>query len=252
MDKIYQAKDSCAKQPPKVFISYSRESNRRMQQVRNLAQALRMDGIDCMIDQFIQSPSNWDRWMIDQIDLADYVLIVCSEAYYNSFRNLESVNSTEGVTWESTLIIEQLYKGKSSNDKFYPVFLDQPDVRLIPNGIRTSFFNLSTCDLSHILLDNSRLMTPGGYQDLYRLFTQQPSVIPRNIGSLQRLNSLSDDELDQESPSLTEIKLRKEVNLSKESTNLLKKEVQDNRKIGNYFEHHATINGSVTSNLSLD
>ncbi|GAB4344336.1 MAG: hypothetical protein OHK0047_37290 [Leptolyngbyaceae cyanobacterium] len=45
----------------KVFISYSWDSKEHKDKVYHLAQALRDDGIDCTIDQFVQSPDNWDR-----------------------------------------------------------------------------------------------------------------------------------------------------------------------------------------------
>jgi hypothetical protein len=82
--------------PPKVFISYSWDSTEHKDKVLRLAQALRDDGIECIIDEFVLSPDNWDRWMLDQIDESDFVLIICSERYYRRYRGKEEINKGLG------------------------------------------------------------------------------------------------------------------------------------------------------------
>ncbi|MBD2038359.1 GUN4 domain-containing protein [Leptolyngbya sp. FACHB-321] len=174
----------------KVFISYSWDSEDHKDKVYHLAQALRDDGIDCIIDQFVQSPDNWDRWMLDQIDESDFVLIICTERYYQRYRGKEEVNKGLGVTWESTLIMGRVHDAQGRNTKFYPIFFDTPNRGIIPDGIRTAFYNLS----GHILLnldnDENRLIENSGYKDLYRLLTKQPAVIPKKLGSLKKLETV--------------------------------------------------------------
>lgn len=174
----------------KVFISYSWDSEEHQKKVLGLAQALRDDGIDCMIDQFVLSPDNWDRWMLDQIDESDFVLIVCSERYYRRYRGKEDVNKGLGVTWESTLIMGNIYDAQGKNGKFYPVFFTSPDRAIIPDGVRTSFYDLSQHNLFDLETDSNRLKNDGGYEDLYRLLTHQPSVVPKKIGSLKKLEPI--------------------------------------------------------------
>ncbi|UIE39464.1 GUN4 domain-containing protein [Leptodesmis sichuanensis] len=174
----------------KVFISYSWDSKEHKDKVYHLAQALRDDGIDCTIDQFVQSPDNWDRWMLDQIDESDFVLIVCTERYYRRYRGKEKVNKGLGVTWESTLIMGRLHDSQGRNPKFYPIFFDTPNIAIIPDGIRTSYFDLSGYDLFNLDNNEQRLKEDGGYQDLYRLLTNQPYVTPKKIGSLKKLKTI--------------------------------------------------------------
>lgn len=174
----------------KVFISYSWDSEEHRKKVLGLAQALRDDGLDCMIDQFILSPDNWDRWMLDQIDESDFVLIVYSERYYRRYRGKEEVNKGLGVTWESTLIMGKIYDAQGKNGKFYPVFLNSPNREVIPDGVRTSFYDLSRYNLFNLETDPNRLKNDGGYKDLYRLLTHQPSVVPKRIGSLKKLEPI--------------------------------------------------------------
>lgn len=174
----------------KVFISYSLDSEEHQNKVLGLAQALRDDGIHCMIDQFVLSPDNWDRWMLDQIDESNFVLIVCSERYYRRYRGKEEVNKGLGVTWESTLIVGKIYDAQGKNGKFYPVFFTPPSREIIPDGVRTSFYDLSRHDLFNLETDTNRLKNDGGYKDLYRLLTRQPSVVPKKIGSLKKLEPI--------------------------------------------------------------
>ena len=45
-----------ASDPPKVLISYSHDSPEHAQHVLELANRLREDGIDCIIDQYVVVP----------------------------------------------------------------------------------------------------------------------------------------------------------------------------------------------------
>jgi tetratricopeptide (TPR) repeat protein len=182
--------DVVLKDEVKVFISYSWDSEDHQRKVLGLAQALRGDGINCVIDKFVQSPDNWDRWMLDQIDESDFVLIICSERYYRRYRRKEELGKGLGVTWESTLIMERIYDNQGKNVKFYPVFFTPPDRSIIPDGIRTSFYDLSRYDLFNLEADPNRLINGGGYKDLYGLLTDQPSVVPNKIGSLKKLEPI--------------------------------------------------------------
>lgn len=72
--------------PHKVFISYSHDSEKHQRNVLSLANRLRNEGIDCIIDQYEESPSEgWVRWAINRIEGADFVLVVCTEQYNHLF-----------------------------------------------------------------------------------------------------------------------------------------------------------------------
>jgi hypothetical protein len=63
--------------PPRVFISYSHDSPEHQDQVLELADRLRADGVDAIIDQYVQSPpEGWPAWCEAEIDKADFVLIL--------------------------------------------------------------------------------------------------------------------------------------------------------------------------------
>jgi hypothetical protein len=68
--------------PPRVFISYSHDSPEHCDRVLEFADRLRTDGVDAMIDQYIQSPpEGWPSWCQAEIEKAGFVLMVCTETY---------------------------------------------------------------------------------------------------------------------------------------------------------------------------
>src|SRR6266705_5795811 len=74
---------SDATRPPIVFISYSHDSQEHADRVLELSDRLRADGIDCILDQYIDSPpEGFPRWMDRQIQEADIVLMICTPTYY--------------------------------------------------------------------------------------------------------------------------------------------------------------------------
>jgi hypothetical protein len=79
-----------ASEYPKIFISYSHDSAEHVQRVLTLANRLREDGIDCMIDQYVVVPEEgWRFWTERQIRDSDFVLLVCTESYRRRFMDEE-------------------------------------------------------------------------------------------------------------------------------------------------------------------
>ena len=74
----------------RVFISYSHDTAAHRDPVLALSERLRRDGIDTLLDRYIEgSPvQGWPRWMLDQLDAADSVLLVCTETYCRRFRRI--------------------------------------------------------------------------------------------------------------------------------------------------------------------
>lgn len=113
----------------KVFISYSHDSPEHIDRVWELSDRLRADGIDCHIDQYEQSPrEGWPRWMMNQIEQADFVLVVCTENYERRFRGKEEVGKGVGAKWEGAIITQELYDAEANNTKFIPVVFSSQDL----------------------------------------------------------------------------------------------------------------------------
>src|SRR5512142_439813 len=113
---------------PKVFISYSHDTVEHQKRVLGLADRLRADGIDAEIDQYNAAPpEGWPLWCERQIETADAVLMICTEAYYRRVSGDEERGKGLGVVWEARIIRQFLYDAGAVSDKFVPVLFSDAD-----------------------------------------------------------------------------------------------------------------------------
>ena len=106
-------------EPIKIFISYSHDSAEHADRVLALADALRHDGIDAILDQYISAPpEGWPRWMDTNIEAADFVLMVCTETYRRRVMGQEEPGRGLGVRWEGSLIYNRIMNGPPSGGRF--------------------------------------------------------------------------------------------------------------------------------------
>lgn len=121
-----------AMRPPRVFISYSHDSAEHKKRVLDLATKLKSDGIDTRLDQFEPSPAaGWPRWCERQIREADFVLLVCTPHYRRAFEDDEA----GGANWEGYLTTQAIYRDRSRNLRFIPVFLDRSHMEHVPTVV---------------------------------------------------------------------------------------------------------------------
>lgn len=159
---------------PKVFISYSHDSDTHMNRVFDLSERLRDEGVDCEIDQYeVSPPGGWPRWTRNQIKEADYVLVVCTKKYEQRYEATGKKGEGAGAKWEGAIITQQLYEAEGGPHKFIPVVFSAQDTRHIPIELRGATF---------YILDEEK-----GYQDLYRHVTGQPRAVKRQLGKLRAL-----------------------------------------------------------------
>ena len=163
--------------PPRVFLSYSHDSERHKQQVLALADRLRGGGIDARVDQYeMAPPEGWPRWMERQIVRARFVLVVCTETYKRRFLARERLGSGRGATWEGAVITQELYDAQGRNEKFIPVVLAAGDESHLPIVLRgTTCYHLDRTD---------------GYDELYRRLTGQPATPMPALGPLKPMPPL--------------------------------------------------------------
>ena len=152
----------------KVFISYSHDSQAHRDFVRGVADQLRGDGLDCVIDQYINGfpPEGWLRWMEDQVEVADFVLLVCTETYLRRYRGHET-DGGRGVTFEGVVISQTLYDAYYRNTKFVPVLPEGGDFAHVPLPLKSY----------------TAYTFPKDYDNLYRYLTGQPEYIAPPVGS---------------------------------------------------------------------
>ena len=70
--------------------------------------------------------------MLDQLDWAEFVLLICTDPYYRRFRGKEAGDSGEGADWEGLLVTLEFYQAKSGTVKFVPVIFARDDRQCIP------------------------------------------------------------------------------------------------------------------------
>jgi hypothetical protein len=116
-----------------------------------------------MIDQYDPHPPEpWPRWMDRQIEEADFVLVVCTETYLRRAEGREKPGSGLGVTFESVLIVQDLYDDGMWNEKFIPVLFEDVSPRSIPKPLRG--------------YSRYRVDTEDGYESLLRHLRNEPRV----------------------------------------------------------------------------
>ena len=149
--------------PLKIFISYSHDSLAHEAKVLALANRLRGDGIDAVLDQYESFPPiGWIQWMKHQVRDAQFVLVVCTETYRRRTDGDEKSGVGLGATYESHLIQQLLYDVGGVNERFVPVLMDESDHQHIPLELR----RYTSCPV----------YTEEGYEGLYRLLTNQPRI----------------------------------------------------------------------------
>ena len=141
-----------------VFISYSHDSSNHVKTVLLLSNKLRADGVDCVLDQYESCPpEGWPRWMDREINKAEFVLMICTQAYYLRVMCQEPAGVGLGIAWEGNLIYNHIYKTGSLNAKFITVIFLPEYAKFIPTPIQgATRYCLNTDD---------------GYEQLYNRLT---------------------------------------------------------------------------------
>ena len=166
---------------PHVFISYAHEPSfdGHRERALNLAQSLRLRGLEATIDQFVEhDPPTWPRWMTDEVRRADYVLCLASPTYKQRVEGAGDPLVGRGARWEGAIITEELYAGfPAAQSRFIAVLLD----------------GCSPDDVPDVLMPVGRsyYRWPHDDEELYRRLTNQPRVVPVPLGPIVRLDPIT-------------------------------------------------------------
>lgn len=111
---------------PRVFISYSHDSDEHREWVRQFATDLRTCGVDTILDQWdLGLGEDLPGFMTRGISDATRVILVCTEPYV-----VKANEGSGGVGYESLIITAEVYKNTATT-KFLPVVRqDRTDTRL--------------------------------------------------------------------------------------------------------------------------
>src|SRR5881296_1158970 len=160
----------------RVFISYSHDSLEHRERVLQFSNKLRLHGIEAVVDRYFEDTLDmrWTDWMDEQINLADFVLIVATPEY--SKRLKPGGVTGDGAYWEGALISQTMYQAHGHNKKFIPVYFTPEDAAAIPIHMQG--------------FQDYNVGTEEGYDDLYRRVTNQPGVVPPVVGEIVNPNTL--------------------------------------------------------------
>ncbi len=159
---------------PHVFISYSHDSQAHRDRVLALSERLRQDGIETLLDRYVNGTpaQGWPRWMLDGLDQASRVLLICTPTYYRRFRGHEAPGKGKGVDWEGAVITQEIYEARSATTRFVPVLFDADDESQVPEPVRGQ--------------SRYSLTDEAAYQALYDALLDQAGVEPGPVGEPKR------------------------------------------------------------------
>lgn len=127
-------------QNPKIFISYSHDSEIHKNWVLNLAIKLRQNGIDAILDLWdLRLGEDVARFMEEGILLSDKVLLICSENYCTKADEMKG-----GVGYEKLMVTGQMVKDLGTS-KFIPLVSRGNFTKKLPSFLNTRLF-IDFCD----------------------------------------------------------------------------------------------------------
>jgi hypothetical protein len=102
--------------PPRAFLSYAWENDSHATWVRHLAESLRRDGIQAILDQFdLALGSDQFSFMERSVKNSNFVIVICTPTY------AEKANSREGGVGYETRVITGEFAKQIESRKFIPV-----------------------------------------------------------------------------------------------------------------------------------
>jgi SEFIR domain len=131
--RIFCLMECSESRPPRVFLSCSHDSPEHQDRALGLANRLRKDGIDALVDQYAPAPlEGWPKWMTREIQAADSILLICTKTYRARVDGREQPGKGRGVVWESNLVYNLLYESGTDVQRFIPVLFSDEQPSAIP------------------------------------------------------------------------------------------------------------------------
>jgi hypothetical protein len=152
---------------PRVFISYSHDSERHVEQVREFGTFLRQHmGIDAHMDAWYDGARrDWAQWAIKQLEEAEYVLAIASPKFRERADGEAPAGQGWGATFEGALLREKMTADRARwIEHILPVLLPGHSVDEIPKFL---FPHMAT----HYRV---RSITVEGLAELHRALTGTP------------------------------------------------------------------------------
>lgn len=122
---------------PRLFVSYSHDSEAHKVWVRGLVERLRANGFEVPFDQDQEmAPERWPAWCKERVDEAEFVLVVCTPTYRDRFNDTETLGMSYGVKWEGHILYNELAWLGGRNYRIVPVLPPGGRAEHVPSVIR--------------------------------------------------------------------------------------------------------------------
>lgn len=152
---------------PKVFISYSHDSQEHKKWVLDFATRLRNTGIDAIIDQWELKPGDdLPHFMETHLANSDYIIMICTEKYV-----AKANTGVGGVGYEKMIITSDLLQ-QIDNNKVIPI-IRQNGTYNVPTFLKTKLF------INFSLTESFEF----SYDELIRTLHKSPLYIKPEIGN---------------------------------------------------------------------
>jgi len=160
---------------PHVFISYSHDSDKHKDLVRQFATFLRSQlGVDVYLDQWADGfRIDWSLWASQQLTDADFVLAIASPDYKRRAEGREKPSVGRGAQFEAAMIRNNLTRDlPRETRRILPVVLPGGSVDDLPSFLNAH--STTRYEISEFTLE--------GAADLMAAFTGIPRFAPPEIG----------------------------------------------------------------------
>jgi hypothetical protein len=160
---------------PKVFVSYTHDSEQHRDDVLAFADFLVGQGIDVVLDRWATGRRrDWQAWATQNITESDYVLVIASEGYRRMGDGTGPNHLNLGGQAEASLLRDLLQGDRATwTAKILPILLPGHSKEEIPN-----FLQPNAADWYEVLAN-----TLEAAESLLRLLTQQPRDVPPALGT---------------------------------------------------------------------
>ena len=157
--------------PPKVFLSYSWESDEHKDWVRALAERLTKNGVNTRLDQWHIVPGqSLTQFMETEAQSCDFALIICTKDYCK-----KSLNRAGGVGYEQQIISGHIAAGMPRN-RFIPIIRDGDFAPGPSCAIPAQFLGTLAIDMRSDEHIDQR------FEELLRAIFKEPALKPPPLG----------------------------------------------------------------------
>ncbi|GLW91300.1 toll/interleukin-1 receptor domain-containing protein [Actinokineospora globicatena] len=151
---------------PRVFVSYTHDSEEHKDAVLHLAHALSANGVSVCLDRWHLERQDWYTWAVREIESADFVVVVASARYRTVTDGYGTPTENLGLQCEAAILREKLQSERPLwTRKILPVLLPGRGIGDIPLVFQPNSVN-------HYPIAD---YTTDGMEDLLRVIHGKPA-----------------------------------------------------------------------------